>query len=131
MSEPTGDLIADVICRTTELGVTITGAGVDQADNTVIDAEALDYNEHCPDCGFPGRLRDHTIRRLIDRPIAGHPTRLRIRVPRLVCTNDTCSRKIFTARVACADSRAKRTTRLETWIVQRVVCDQMSISAVA
>jgi hypothetical protein len=48
---PTGNFVADTICRTAELGLTITGA----ADTlTVINADPVDVADTCPDCGVPG-----------------------------------------------------------------------------
>ncbi|MDO5669163.1 MAG: transposase family protein [Corynebacterium sp.] len=59
--------------------------------------------DHCPDCAQPGKLRAHTVRRLVDLPFVGFPTRLHVRVPRLTCSNPVCSRKIFQASLNCAN----------------------------
>ena len=90
---PTGNLVADTICRTAELGLTITGAA-DAGTLTIIDAAPVAVADSCPDCAMPGAKRDHVRRRLVDLPVVGFPTRLHVRVPRFTCTNPTCSRKI-------------------------------------
>lgn len=71
------------ICRTAELGLRITGAA-DAGDFTVIEAEALDPINECPQCGKSGRFRDHRVRRLTDLPVVGFPTKLDVTVPRYV-----------------------------------------------
>ena len=59
MSEPTC-LVADTICRTVELGVTIFGAAI--ADElTWIDCRPVAHDPVCPKCGQPGGLRDHVV----------------------------------------------------------------------
>ena len=56
-------------------------------------------------------LRDHRIRQLVDLPVVGHPTRLRIRVPRFTCANTACTVKIFQQQLICAKPKAKLTAR--------------------
>ncbi|CAB0936819.1 hypothetical protein FRC0474_00205 [Corynebacterium diphtheriae] len=73
--------IVDTICRTAELGVTITGA-TENGNVTVIEAEPV--NE-CPTCRQPKVIRDHVIRNLVDLPIIGYPTRLYVRLPHWPC----------------------------------------------
>ena len=103
---PTGNLVADTICRTAELGLTITDAA-DAGTLTIINAEPVDVADTCPDCAMPGVKRDHIRRRLVDLPVVGFPTRLNVRVPRFTCTHPTCSRKIFQTSLACAADEAK------------------------
>ncbi|HAT6418010.1 TPA: transposase, partial [Corynebacterium striatum] len=99
--QPNGNVIVDTICRTAELGVTITGAA-EHGDVTVIEAEPVEPINECPTCGQPGVFRDHVIRSLVDLPIVGHPTRLHVRLPRYRCTNKRCLQKIFRAGLTCA-----------------------------
>ena len=80
MQPTTGNLVADTICRTAEIGLTITGAA-DAGTFTIIDAAPVAVEGHCPDCTQPGKLRDHTVRRLVDLPVVGFPTRLHVRAP--------------------------------------------------
>ena len=127
---PTGNLVADTICRTAELGLTITDAA-DAGTLTIINAEPVDVADTCPDCAMPGVKRDHIRRRLVDLPVVGFPTRLNVRVPRFTCTNPTCSRKIFQTSLACADDGAKLTHRVTRWILQRMAADGMSVKACA
>ncbi|QRP70653.1 hypothetical protein I6J21_00245 [Corynebacterium glucuronolyticum] len=47
--KPSGNLIADTICRTAELGLMITGAA-DGGDVTIIDAVPVDPINVCPVC---------------------------------------------------------------------------------
>ncbi|MFI8773095.1 ISL3 family transposase, partial [Gordonia sp. NPDC062954] len=54
--------IADTICRTIELGVSITDAAIDAADRTHLFCELLAPGNVCPACGQSGRLRDHVDR---------------------------------------------------------------------
>lgn len=97
MSEPTC-LVADTICRTVELGVAITGAAIAE-ELTWIDCRPVAEDRRCGKCGQDGSLRDHVSRVVTDLPVVGHPTRLRIQVPRFVCGNDECtSRSRFGCR---------------------------------
>ena len=130
MSDTTG-LVADTICRTVELGVTITGAAI--AENlTHIDCRPVDTDPTCPSCGRTGRLRDHVDRVLTDLPVVGHPTRLRVRLPRFTCLGDGCEVTIFRQRIdRVAAPKASTTRRCARWILQRLAVDKMSVSAVA
>ena len=74
-AKPTGNLVADTICRTAEIGLAITGAA-DAGPLTIIEATPVAVTGVCPDCGQPGKLRDHTTRRFVDLPVVGFPTRL-------------------------------------------------------
>ncbi|MGP5250849.1 transposase family protein, partial [Corynebacterium variabile] len=127
---PTGNLVTDTICRTAELGLTITDAAY-AGTLTVINADPVDVADSCPGCAMPGLKRDHVLRRLVDLPVTGFPTRLIVRVPRFTCTNPTCSRKIFQTSLPCADDGAKLTRRVTRWILQRLAVDRMSIAATA
>ena len=126
----TGNLVADTICRTAEIGLTITDAA-DAGLFTAIDAAPVAVDDQCPGCKHPGVLRDHVTRQLVDLPVVGFPTRLHVRVPRFTCANDACGRKIFQASLACADDGAKLTRRVTRWILQRLAIDRMSVSATA
>lgn len=130
MSEPTC-LVADTICRTVELGVAITGAAI--ADElTWIDCRPVQHDPTCPQCGAPGRLRDHVERVLADLPVVGHPTRLRVRVPRFTCADERCEVTVFRQRIdRVAAPKAATTRRCARWILQRLAIDKMSVSAVA
>lgn len=128
--QPTGNLVADTICRTAEIGLTITGAA-DAGNTTIIDATPVAVNNICPDCSQPGKKRDHVVRTLVDLPVVGFPTRLHVRVPRFLCTDTSCPRKIFQATLSCADDGSKLTHRVTRWILQRLAIDRMSVSATA
>lgn len=122
---------ADVICRTVELGVVITGARVDGADRTIISARPVASQGFCPSCGAEGLLRDHVDRELVDIPMAAHVTRLSVRVPRFRCVHEQCGQRIFQQRLECAEPGAKTTRRCARWILQRLAIDKMSIAAIA
>lgn len=130
MTDTTG-LVADTICRTVELGVTITGAAI--AENlTLIECRPVEHDPTCPICGQVGRLRDHVERVLTDLPVVGHPTRLRVRLPRFTCTDDACEVTIFRQRIdRVAAPKATTTRRCARWVLQRLAIDKMSVSAVA
>ena len=51
--KPTGNLVADTICRTAEIGLAITGAA-DAGPLTIIEATPVAVIGVCPDCGQPG-----------------------------------------------------------------------------
>lgn len=123
--------VADVICRTLELGVSITGASIDEGEVTVIEAVPRQVLGFCPSCGAQGRRRDHVTRELTDIPIAGHPTRLQVRLPRFVCEGEQCAQRIFQHQLDAADPGAKTTRRATTWILKRLAIDKMSVAAVA
>ncbi|MDF3313761.1 ISL3 family transposase, partial [Rhodococcus sp. T2V] len=130
MTDITG-LVADTICRTVELGLTITGAAI--AENlTHIECRPVEHDPRCPTCLQPGRLRDHVDRILTDLPVVGHPTRLRVRIPRFTCTDDTCEVAIFRQRIdTVAAPKASTTRRCSRWILGRLANDKMSVAAVA
>ncbi len=115
---PTGNIVAETICRTAELGLRITGAA-DAGDVTVIEAEAIDPINECPQCGKPGKFRDHRVRRLTDLPVVGFPTTLHITLPRYLCVTPECATKIFSAGLDCAYDGSKVTDRVTRFILQR------------
>jgi transposase len=131
MSEPTSSLLADTICRTIELGVTIVDAAAgEQVTHLWCELPAPD--PRCPGCGVPGRVRDHVDRELTDLPVVGHPTRLHLRVPRYLCETAGCENRVFRARIDhVAVPRAAVTRRATRWILQRLALDRMSVAAVA
>ena len=61
----TGNLVADTICRTAEIGLTITGAA-DAGNLTIIDAAPVAVSDACPECSRPGPKRAHIFRLLVD-----------------------------------------------------------------
>ena len=124
--------IADTICRTIELGVTITDAALDGEDRTHVFCQVLAPQDGCPRCGQAGRLRDHVDREVADLPIVGHPTRLHVKVPRYACTNAGCATSVFRANISSIVApRAQVTRRTTAWIMRRMIVDKMSVSAVA
>jgi transposase len=137
MSHPTvtpvaaPNLVADTICRTAELGLSIDNAA-DAGDVTHLYCHPVTVDLSCPGCGHACRVRDHVERRLADLPIAGHPSVLHARVPRLVCGNDDCNVAIFRASISqAADDRQSVTRRVTRWILQRMATDGMSVKACA
>lgn len=128
--QPSGNLVADTICRTAEIGLTITGAA-DAGSLTIIDASPVSVDDTYPECSQPGTKRDHVTRQLVNLPVVGFPTRLHIRIPRFTCTNQPCRKKIFQTSLSCADDGAKLTRRVTDWVLQRLAIDRMSISATA
>ncbi len=127
----TTDLVADTICRTVELGVTITGAAIGEKISH-IDCRPVEYDPTCPSCGQLGLLRDHVQRVLTDLPVVGHPTRLHLRLPRFTCDNDSCPVTVFRQRIGrVAAPKASTTRRTTRWILERLAFDKMSVAAVA
>ncbi|MGC0367077.1 transposase [Rhodococcus sp. 27YEA15] len=125
------DLVADTICRTVELGVTITGAAIAE-QLTHIECRPVEHDPTCRTCGQSGRLRDHVTRTLTDLPVVGHPTRLHIRLPRFTCENPGCEVAVFRQRLdRVAAPKASTTRRTAGWILGRLACDKMPVSAVA
>ncbi|MCF8609292.1 ISL3 family transposase [Gordonia sp. HY285] len=131
MDEPTC-AVADTICRTIELGVAITGAGIDRDGSTHIFCEVRDPDPRCPECATAGQARDRVDRVLTDAPAAGHRVLLHVAVPRFVCHAADCSKSIFRADISgIVRPRAAVTRRTERWILRRIVIDKMSVAAVA
>ena len=131
MQPTTGNLVADTICRTAEIGLTITGAA-DAGTLTIIDAAPVTVDGLCPECGNPEKATGP------HRPAPGRPSRRRVshpsaraRPPRFTCSYPACGRKIFQASLTCADDGAKLTHRVTRWILQRLAIDRMSVSATA
>lgn len=102
------NLVADTICRTVELGVTITGAAIGEKFTHI------ESDPTCPACGHPGRLRDHVIRTLTDLPIVGHPARLHVRLPRFTCNDPGCEVSVFRQRIDRVAAPKAATTRRTT-----------------
>lgn len=123
--------VADVICRTIELGLTIEGAFIGEGDITIIQARPIEAIPFCPKCGAEGVLRDHITRELTDLPVAGHPSRLHVRLPRYRCVGERCPQQIFQHRLECAEVGAKTTNRCTRWILQKLSASKMSVKAVA
>ena len=127
----TASLLADTICRTVELGVTIDDAAV-AGEFTHLFCSPVAVDPVCADCGAVGRLRDHVERELTDLPIVGHPTKLHVCLPRFICENAECETRIFQQRMPqMAEPRAKTTRRCTRWILQRLAIDRTGVSAVA
>ena len=128
--QPT-ELVADTICRTVELGVTITGAAIGE-DFTHIECRPVAEDPMCPSCGHCGKLRDHVTRTLTDLPVVGHPTRLQVRLSRFVCEQDSCAVSVFRQRIdRVAAPKASTTRRTARWILHCLAVKKMSVAAVA
>src|SRR5690625_1637431 len=112
--------VADVICRTIELGLTIEGARIGEGDVTVIQARPVEVLPFCPRCGAEGALRDHVTRELTDLPVAGHPSRLHVRLPRYRCVGEQCPQQLFQHRLERAEAGAKTPNRAPRWILAQV-----------
>jgi transposase len=118
--------------RTVELGVRITDAAL-EGDTTVVFCELITTGPGpCPDCGSAGIYRDTVERRVTDVPMAGHPMRLRVRVPRYRCTDTVCGREVFChdtdrlARAGCSTTR-----RCAHYVLRRLITDRATVAAVA
>lgn len=131
-TSPSAAVVADTIIRTVELGVTITDAAVD-GEATVVFCNLLDDGQRrCPGCGTEGRYRDTVIRAVTDLPVAGHPLRLRVRVPRYRCLNTSCGREVFAHNTDRLARRGASTTRrCARYICRRLMIDRATVAAVA
>lgn len=128
-SAATANIVADTICRTVELGLSIDDAA-DGGDITHLFCHPRHIDDTCPRCHEHGQLRDHVDRRLTDLPIAGHPTLLHVKQPRMVCGNDDCDVSIFRASMPhTANDRESVTWRVSRWILQRMAVDNMSVKS--
>ncbi|MGH3628120.1 MAG: ISL3 family transposase [Sciscionella sp.] len=134
MSEPTfsAGVVADTIIRTVELGVTITDAAVDGEATVVFCHLLTDGPGCCPQCGRIDVYRDTVIRTVTDVPVVGHPLRLRVRVPRYRCTTTGYPREVFAHNTSQLARLVWSTTRCcASYILRRLMCDRMTIAAVA
>lgn len=83
---------------------------------------------YCPDCHcITSRTKVYYLRKLQDLPITDHSVYLAIRLRKFVCLNPACSRHVFTERLSFAANNARRTKRLDDFILRTVV-DQSSIA---
>jgi transposase len=117
--------------RTTELGVTITDAAVDEKQTTIF-CTPVARDPRCPDCGRQGRYRDTVTRPLTDLPVAGYPLVLRVAVPRYRCDTVDCGRAVFNqdlGKLACP--RSSTTRRCARYVLRRLMIDRTTISAIA
>lgn len=80
------------------MGLSIDSAA-DAGNITHLYCHPVTVDLSCPYCGHACRVREHIERRLTDLPIAGHPSLLHVRVPRLICVNDHCEVTIFRASI--------------------------------
>jgi hypothetical protein len=62
---PAPNLVADTICRTVELGLSIDNAA-DAGNITHLYCHPVTVDLSCPHCGHACRVRDHIERRLTD-----------------------------------------------------------------
>lgn len=108
---PIDNLVADTICRTAELGLTITDAA-DAVTLTIINANPVAVTDTCPDCRMPGVKRDYIRRQLVDLPIVGFPSHLHVRTPASPAPTPACSKKNFQTSLPGADDGAKLTHRV-------------------
>ncbi|MDD7942828.1 ISL3 family transposase [Actinomycetospora lutea] len=124
--------MADTIVRTVELGVRITDAALD-GQTTVLWCElVVGAAARCPDCGHAGVYRDAVERRLTDLPLAGHPTQLRVRVPRYRCARSGCERGVFAADTSSVARPGWTTTRrCAGYVLRRLAVDRLTVGAIA
>lgn len=127
---PTDSHLASTICRTTELGLHITGARTTRKYTRLYVTPTSPVNK-CPTCTNPGTRRDHVTRTLVDLPIVGYPTELFVTIPRYECKNPNCAQKIFRASLECAQDGQKVTNRVTMWVLKAMAVDKMSVKAVA
>ena len=117
--------------RTTELGVTITDAAVDEKQTTIF-CTPVACDPRCPDCGWQGRYRDTVTRPLTDLPVAGYPLVLRVAVPRYRCDTVDCGRAVFNQDLGkLAYPRSSTTRRCARYVLRRLMIDRTTISAIA
>ncbi|WP_229715611.1 transposase family protein [Mangrovihabitans endophyticus] len=58
----------------------------------------------CPDCGqLSDRVHAYHQRRLADLPVGGRAVVVHLRVRRLVCAAQSCSRRTFREQAPCGD----------------------------
>jgi transposase len=82
----------------------------------VILAHPVSETADCPICGSSSARIHSTYQRLLaDLPSHGRAVRIKLKTRRFRCVLSTCSRRIFTERLAATAGRpfARRTTRLE------------------
>lgn len=113
------------------MGLSIDDAA-DAGDITHLFCHTVSISDTCPSCGQSCRVRGHVERRLTDLPIAGHPSLLHVRLPRLICDNTDCEVTIYRASIPnTAEDRQSVTWRVTRWILQRMAIDNMSVKACA
>ena len=81
-----------------------------------IELRSVAADPPCPTCGQPASRRHSAYwRTLADVPCAGHQTRWRLVVRRLVCQNVACPQRIFAERFGdnVLPTRSRQTARLE------------------
>ena len=101
---------------------------VDAAGVPVVDlSTGCEQARCCPRCGQRAlRVKQWTVTRPRNLPIAGRTVRLRWRKRRWYCSTPDCPRKSFTEQVEQVPARARLTTRLR----QALIAASQSIAAV-
>jgi transposase len=86
---------------------------------------------YCPDCGFDSaRVHSRPVSRVADVAVGGR-VEVWVRKRRLLCGNDTCTRRTFVQATEQVGYRARVTTRLADQVVSSLAAEPRSISAVA
>jgi transposase len=73
----------------------------------------------CSYCGVESsKIHSKYIRELLDLPIAQYKVKLVIEVKKYICENADCTHKRFAESLPFAGERAKRTSRLDEYIME-------------
>src|SRR5262245_39897243 len=88
-----------------------------------LDAEGAADSCACPACGGVARpVHDRYVRRPLDVPSRGTPTRLALTVHRFRCPNPACGRRTFAEPFGPALARCARRTAAATALLLQVAC---------
>ncbi len=81
--------------------------------NVFIDIESRQMGCNCPfcyECSF--RIHSYYIRTILDLPLLGNETWIRLKTNKYYCRNDYCSMKVFTERFDIHFKSGKRMTEM-------------------
>ena len=117
-----------VFARLDVLGLRVTGQQV-WPDKAILFCSLTGPDAGCPNCGQPGVVHDHVVRRFTHLPVGRKATWLHVDVPRYRCAG--CHRLWRHPLTTVARPRSKLTRAADWWALSEVVLDHTPISGVA
>jgi transposase len=118
----------NTFARLDELGLEAVGQRVDSS-RAVIACRVVDADDWCHACGGRGVARDTVARRLAHVPFGRRPTTLQLRIRRYRCAE--CGKLWRQDTGKAAEPKARLSRAGAVWALEAIVCEYLSVAAVA